>query len=42
MKNTLKTPMKCLECGHKFGKVIGKNTIEVRCPKCHGYDTDLA
>jgi predicted Zn-ribbon and HTH transcriptional regulator len=34
------TPMKCMECGKKFKKVIGKNTIEAKCPKCGGYDTE--
>ena len=34
--------MECMECGHKFKKKIGKNTVEVKCPKCGGFDTDLA
>jgi phage FluMu protein Com len=38
----MKTPMICLECGHKFSRVIKATTIEVKCPKCKGYDTDLA
>ena len=33
------TQMKCQECGHKFKKKIGPNTVEVQCPKCKGYDT---
>lgn len=37
-----KTQMECMECGHKFKKKIGKKTIEVKCPKCGGYDTDVA
>ena len=36
------TRMECMECGHKFKKKIGPRTVEVRCPKCKGYDTDLA
>jgi hypothetical protein len=36
------TKMECMECGHKFKKKIGPRTLEVRCPKCKGYDTDLA
>ena len=34
------TQMQCMECGHKFKKKLGKNTFEVRCPKCKGYDTE--
>jgi phage FluMu protein Com len=37
-----KTPMECIECGHRFARVIGPGTYEVRCPKCGGYDTDVA
>ena len=33
--------MKCHECGKKFKKKIGKNTYEVKCPKCGSYDTDI-
>lgn len=36
------TPMECMECGHKFKKKLTKNTVEVKCPKCKGYDTDVA
>ena len=36
------TQMECMECGHKFKKKIGAKTVEVRCPKCKGYDTDVA
>lgn len=36
------TQMQCMECGHKFKKKIGKNTTEVKCPKCKGYDTEPA
>lgn len=35
------TNMKCMECGKKFTKKIGKNTVEVKCPKCGSYDTDI-
>lgn len=34
-------PITCLECGHRFSRAIGPRTFEIRCPKCHGYDTDL-
>lgn len=34
-----KTEMYCQECEHHFKKTIGPNTYEVKCPKCHGYDT---
>ena len=33
-------PIKCMECGHKFTKAITARTYEIRCPKCHGYDTE--
>jgi phage FluMu protein Com len=36
------TQMQCMECGHKFKKRLGKNTFEVKCPKCKGYDTEPA
>lgn len=36
------TQIKCMECGHKFKKKIGKNTTEIKCPKCKGYDTEIA
>lgn len=35
-----KTPMQCMECGHKFKKKIGPKTFEVKCPKCGSYDTE--
>jgi predicted Zn-ribbon and HTH transcriptional regulator len=41
-RTTQSTPMKCMECGHKFKKKLGRNTTEVKCPKCKGYDTDVA
>jgi len=34
--------LQCIECGHKFKKKIGMRTIEVKCPKCGSYDTELA
>jgi DNA-directed RNA polymerase subunit RPC12/RpoP len=34
------TPMQCNECGRSFKKKIGPRTVEVRCPKCGGYDTE--
>ena len=36
-----KTSMICRECGKKFKKTLGKKTVEVKCPKCGGYDTDV-
>lgn len=36
------TKMECMECGHKFKKKLGPKTVDVRCPKCKGYDTDVA
>jgi DNA-directed RNA polymerase subunit RPC12/RpoP len=36
----MKIRMLCVECGHRFVKKLGRNTYEVRCPKCHGYDTE--
>ncbi len=38
----MKTPMVCIECGHHFSKKITFSTVDVRCPKCKGYDTDVA
>jgi predicted nucleic acid-binding Zn ribbon protein len=35
------TKMICRECGHKFRKKVSKKTVEVKCPKCGGYDTDV-
>jgi len=34
-----KDPFKCEECGAKFKRKIGPNTVEVKCPKCGSYDT---
>ena len=36
------TNMECMECGHKFKKKISSSTVEVKCPKCKGYDTEVA
>ena len=41
-KGGAKTSMECLECGHKFKKKLGPRTVEVKCPKCGSYDTDIA
>lgn len=40
MRKSTSTPMECNECGRKFKKKIGINTLEVKCPKCGGYDTE--
>lgn len=37
-----KSPMACNECGYKFEKKITKGTVEVKCPQCGSYDTELA
>lgn len=37
-----KTLMICRDCGRTFNRTIGKNTVEVKCPKCGSYDTDVA
>jgi len=34
------TPIECMECGHKFKRVIARHTVNIRCPKCGGYDTE--
>lgn len=39
---SMSTQMQCMECGHRFKKKIGRNTVEVKCPKCKGYDTEPA
>jgi hypothetical protein len=36
------TNVKCNECGHTFKKIIGARTYEIKCPKCNGYDVELA
>lgn len=38
----MKTKMECLECGRIFNKKIGRNTVEVKCPSCGSYDTEVA
>jgi hypothetical protein len=37
-----KTEMECMECGKKFKKKLSAKAFEVKCPKCGGYDTDVA
>ena len=34
--------LECQECGTVFTKKIGPKTVEVQCPKCKGFDVDLA
>jgi len=36
-----KTRVVCIECGYRFMKYIRYDAVEVQCPKCHGYDTEL-
>ena len=31
----------CLECGNKFKKKISSKTVDVKCPKCGGYDVEV-
>jgi hypothetical protein len=33
--------MQCNECGKRFKKNITSSTVEVQCPACGGYDTDV-
>lgn len=40
MSRNHKSEIECNECGHKFKRTIRENTFEIRCPKCHGYDTE--
>jgi Zn finger protein HypA/HybF involved in hydrogenase expression len=37
-----RTPLACIECGHRFRKKLGAFTFEVKCPKCGSYDTEPA
>lgn len=37
-----KSDIHCLECGHTFQRAIGRSTFEIKCPKCGGYDTEVA
>ena len=30
----------CNECGKYFTKTITAGTLEIKCPKCGGYDTE--
>ena len=41
-KGNESTKIKCMECGKEFKKIIGKGTVEVKCPGCGGYDTEVA
>lgn len=34
----MKTKFECMECGHKFSGKLKRSTVEVKCPKCHGYN----
>jgi len=36
----MKTTLVCNECGKRFKRTIKANTVEIKCPKCHGYDTE--
>ena len=40
LEETVKTQMRCNECGKEFSKAIGPKTFEVKCPKCGSYDTE--
>jgi Zn finger protein HypA/HybF involved in hydrogenase expression len=31
----------CLECGHHFKRTIQATTVEIKCPRCGGYDTEI-
>jgi len=33
--------MQCNECGKRFKKNITSSTVEVKCPACGGYDTEV-
>jgi len=35
------TKFECLECGNKFKKKISSKTVDVKCPKCGGYDVEV-
>ncbi len=35
------TKFECLECGNKFKKKISSKTVDVKCPKCGGYDVEI-
>ena len=38
----MKTKLECIECGNKFSKTISPTAVEVKCPKCGGYDTEVS
>lgn len=42
LKRNGSTQLVCIECDHKFKKKLGSHTIEVKCPKCGGYDVESA
>ena len=33
--------IKCNECDHEFDFNIKKATVDIKCPKCKGYDTEI-
>ena len=37
-----KAEMRCNECGKAFTRFIKSSTVDVRCPGCGGYDTEIA
>lgn len=41
-KQNAQTQFECMECGKKFAKTLGEKTVEVKCPGCGGYDTEVA
>ena len=41
-QGTLATEIECMECDHKFFRKVRAGTTEIRCPKCHGFDTQPA
>ena len=38
----MKMELECNECEKKFTRKITLSTIDVRCPRCGGYDTEPA
>jgi predicted Zn finger-like uncharacterized protein len=41
MSRAMRLKLMCNECGTVFHKKVGADVMEVQCPKCGGYDTDL-
>ena len=41
-KGLMKTKLECMECDHTFSRKIRSAAQEVKCPKCGGYDIELA